>query len=298
MKKALFKDGMVTHRAAFTRLITSLSCVSVLTFAAVGNVYALDSNKSADAMAAVNQMANVTPQQALKEGARAYYSGEKDKALSPLRYAAENGQAMAAWKLGRMYAQGDGVPEDDLQAFQYFSQVVREYSSDGPNARSAPFVASALVELGRYFLTGIGDTPVKQNTYKAREVFTYAASYFGDADAQYNLGLMYLDDKLPDHDRRLAARWLKLAAVKGHVGAQAKFGELLYFTEELTTARITGLKWMTLARRQIVGGANDTWIVTLHEKAFSLASEKERRKSAEWADEWLVKRGHVVASSN
>ncbi|KZK97892.1 Sel1 repeat protein [Pseudovibrio sp. Ad5] len=298
MIKALFKDEMGTHHNALTRLVTSLSCASVLTLLALNSAYALDTNKSASAMAAVNQMANVTPQQALREGARAYYSGEKDKALSPLRYAAENGQAMAAWKLGRMYAEGDGVPEDDLQAFQYFSQVVREYSSDGPKARSAPFVASALVELGRYFLTGIGDSPVKQNTHKAREVFTYAASYFGDADAQYNLGIMYLNDKLPDYDRRLAARWLKLAAVKGHVGAQAKFGELLYFTEELTTARMTGLKWMTLARRQVVGGDNDAWIVSLHEKAFSLASEKERRNSAEWADAWLVKRGHVIASSN
>ncbi len=297
MKNALFMDGIVAHSGAFTRLIASLGCASVLTFFAVGNAQALDANKGTSAVAAVNQMAKVTPQQALKEGARAYYSGEKDKALSPLRYAAENGQAMAAWKLGRMYSQGDGVPEDDLRAFRYFSQVVREYSADGPEAHSAPFVASALVEIGRYFLTGISDTPVKQNPHKAHEVFTYAASYFGDADAQYNLGLMYLDNRLPDFDRRLAARWLKLAAVKGHVGAQAKFGELLFFTKEMTAARMTGLKWMTLARRQVAGSESNAWIVALHEKAFSLATEKERRKSANWADEWLSKRGLVVASS-
>ncbi len=287
---------MGIRRAAFTHFLVCLGCVSIAALSVTGSAQALDTHNGA--MAAVNQMASVSPQQALRDGARAYYSGEKDKALSPLRYAAENGQAMAAWKLGRMYAQGDGVPEDDLQAFRYFSQVVREFSSDGPNARSAPFVASALVELGRYFLTGISDSPVTQNSYKAREVFTYAASYFGDADAQYNLGLMYLNDKLPDYDRRLAARWLKLAAVKGHVGAQAKFGELLYFSEELTTARMTGLKWMTLARRQVVGNERDAWIVSLHEKAFALASENERRKSATWADGWLAKRGHEVASTN
>ncbi|SDQ98735.1 tetratricopeptide repeat protein [Pseudovibrio sp. Tun.PSC04-5.I4] len=296
MKVALLKDEVAMHRGAFTRLATSLGCASILTLLILGHAHALDTKKSA--MEAVNQMANITPQQALRDGARAYYSGEKDKALSPLRYAAENGQPMAAWKLGRMYAQGDGVPEDDLQAFQYFSQVVREYSSEGPKARSAPFVASALVELGHYFQTGISDTAVKQNPNKAREIFTYAASYFGDADAQYSLGLMYLDSEQPDHDNRLAARWLKLAAVKGHVGAQAKFGELLFFTEELTSARITGLKWMTLARRQIVSGEKDAWIISLHEKAFSLASEQERRKSAEWADEWLNKRSSLVASTN
>ncbi len=65
----------------------------------------------------------------------------------------------------------------------------------------------------------------------------------------------------------------------------------------MTAARMTGLKWMTLARRQVAGSESNAWIVALHEKAFSLATEKERRKSANWADEWLSKRGLVVASS-
>src|SRR6516162_9169459 len=44
-------------------------------------------------------------------------------ALTALQYAAEQGQPVAQWKLGRMYADGDGVPRDDLRAFSYFSQV-------------------------------------------------------------------------------------------------------------------------------------------------------------------------------
>src|SRR5215469_18093239 len=39
----------------------------------------------------------------------------KPTALMALQYAAEQGQPVAQWKLGRMYADGDGVPRDDLR---------------------------------------------------------------------------------------------------------------------------------------------------------------------------------------
>src|ERR1700741_4763590 len=41
--------------------------------------------------------------------------------LTSLQYAAEGGHPVAQWKLGRMYANGDGVAQDDLRAFEYFS---------------------------------------------------------------------------------------------------------------------------------------------------------------------------------
>ena len=37
--------------------------------------------------------------------------------LTSLQYAAEGGHPVAQWKLGRMYADGDGVVQDDLRAF-------------------------------------------------------------------------------------------------------------------------------------------------------------------------------------
>src|SRR5258707_10287787 len=35
--------------------------------------------------------------------------------LTSLQYAAEGGHPVAQWKLGRMYADGDGVTQDDLR---------------------------------------------------------------------------------------------------------------------------------------------------------------------------------------
>src|SRR5258706_5132779 len=40
-----------------------------------------------------------------------------DTSLTSLQYAAEGGRPVAQWKLGRMYADVDGVDHDDRQAF-------------------------------------------------------------------------------------------------------------------------------------------------------------------------------------
>src|SRR5882724_6641528 len=45
-----------------------------------------------------------------------------ETSLTSLQYAAEGGHPVAQWKLGRMYADGDGVTQNDLQAFDYFSR--------------------------------------------------------------------------------------------------------------------------------------------------------------------------------
>src|SRR5205814_561924 len=89
---------------------------------------------------------------------------------------------------------------------------------------SAPLAgpANAFVALGRYYLNGIPNSKIKSDPDRAREMFSYAASYFGSADAQYDLARLYL--KTPDASRddfTYGARWLGLAAQKGQHQAQA-----------------------------------------------------------------------------
>jgi hypothetical protein len=67
-----------------------------------------------------------SPIQAFQAGTELLKSGENLKALFALQYAAEQGLPAAQWKLGRMYADGDGVKRDHVQAFQYFSRVASE----------------------------------------------------------------------------------------------------------------------------------------------------------------------------
>src|SRR5690606_31690603 len=107
--------------------------------------------------------------------------------------AAERGHAAAQWKLGQMYASGEGVTRDDLTAFRYFSRIASLHAEDSPFTPEARYVASAFVALGRYYLNGIDGTEVRRDPVRAREMLGYAASYFADRDAQYMLGSLYLD---------------------------------------------------------------------------------------------------------
>jgi TPR repeat protein len=112
--------------------------------------------------------------------------------LTALQYAAEGGHPIAQWRLGRMYANGDGVIQDDVRAFENFSRIANAHAEDSPSAPQAAIIANAFVALGRYYLEGIPNSKIKRDAERAREMFSYAASYFGNADAQYDLARLYL----------------------------------------------------------------------------------------------------------
>ncbi len=169
--------------------------------------------------------AALTPSDGLRAGVRAPEAGQTN-ALTALQYAAEQGQPVAQWKLGRMYADGDGVPRDDLRAFNYFSQIANSHPDESPGTAQARFVANAFVALGHYYLTGIPNSKVASDPARARDMLGYAATYFGDADAQYELGRLYLNDKPSDPHQ--AARWFQLAATKGQCRAEAALGDMLF----------------------------------------------------------------------
>ena len=87
----------------------------------------------------------------------------QDTSLTSLQYAAEGGHPVAQWKLGRMYANGDGVTQDDLRAFEYFSRIANAHAEDSPSAPQAAIVANAFVALGRYYLNGIPNSKIKSD---------------------------------------------------------------------------------------------------------------------------------------
>ncbi|WP_246329459.1 tetratricopeptide repeat protein [Chthonobacter rhizosphaerae] len=234
--------------------------------------------------------------EAFREGTRAYYAGDTASALDGLQAAAQSGHPAAQWKLGRMYQNGDGVEEDDLKAFDYFNQVVAAHAEDSPTSPQAPFVSNAFVEIGSYYMTGI-DNALRPNMNRAREIFTYAASYFGDALAQVNLGRMFLDGIGGERDPRQAARWFLLAARKGQVDAQARLGSMLFNGEDIEPNPVHGLMWLTIALKHSRATGRDEEFVRLeHEKAFAVASEDVRRKATRLADQWLADNQSIIAA--
>ena len=231
----------------------------------------------------------LSAREALRSGVRTYNSGDKKGAVRALEFAATKGDALALWKLGRMYADGDGVPHDDLKAFEYFSKIANDNADESPDAPNAPVVASAFTSLGIYFLDGIRASYVKPNVRRAYEMFRYSASYFGDPNAQYNLARLYLDGTGVEKDSRLAARWFNLAAEKGHYQAQALLGHLLVNGEGVPRQRTTGLMWLTMAR-DAADPDRDGWIMALHDKAAASVSDLERRAALSQLEQHLRRR--------
>src|SRR5918998_1165860 len=134
---------------------------------------------------------DLSPGEAFRSGYQAYKAGDAETALEALNFAADKGHPAALWKLGRMYQTGDLVTEDDKKAMELFAKVASEYADGNPRGPDAPFVADAFVTLGGYYQNGIPGK-VRADLARARDYFEYAASYFGDPDAQYSLAAMYL----------------------------------------------------------------------------------------------------------
>jgi TPR repeat protein len=148
--------------------------------------------------------------------------------LSALQKAAEDGDLIAQWKLGRTYAEGNGVAQNNLLAFDYFNRIANAHGDGSPSAPQAQIVADAFVAIGRYYLTGIPNSKITTDPERAREMFAYAASYFGNADAQYELARLYLKAaNASPSDFTKGVRWLTLAAQKGQCQAQALLGQML-----------------------------------------------------------------------
>ncbi|MBI5112656.1 sel1 repeat family protein [Rhodoplanes serenus] len=228
---------------------------------------------------------SLTPVEAFRSGAQALRAGDTKGGVSSLEYAAASGHPIAQWKLGRMYADGDGVKQDDVRAFEYFREVADAHADESPGTPRARFVANAFVALGNYYLDGIPNSTVRADPDRAREMFTYAASYFADPDAQFHLGRMYLDGHGGVKDARQAARWLQLAANKGQYQAQAMLGAMLFKGEAVPRQGARGLMWLTLARDAAT--PQEAWISDMHASAFKSASDEERASALAYIERWL-----------
>jgi uncharacterized protein len=223
--------------------------------------------------------------QAFQTGAQALRAGDTKAALDALEYAARNGEVPALWKLGRMYADGDGVKQNDMRAFDYFRTLADSHADETPGTRPAVFVAKAFEALGGYYLTGIANSVVKPDPAHAREMFWYAASYFGDPDAQYRLGRMYLDGQGTAKDPKQAMRWLFAAASKGQYEAQAVLGAMLFRGQSVPRDASRGLMWLMLARDAAT--PKETWITDLYTAALKQATETERAVALVHLEQWI-----------
>jgi uncharacterized protein len=226
-----------------------------------------------------------SPVEAFRNATEALRNGEKSRAVTSLQYAASHGHQFAMWQLGRMYADGDGVQRDDFRAFEYFRKFADSHADDNPAAPRSRFVANAFVALGHYYLDGIPNSTVSPSPEHARRMFSHAASYFGDPEAQFQLASLHLEGRGVARDPKRAVPWLVLAANKGHYKAQALLGRILFNGEHGAPQRASGLMWLTIASDG--PGAKEPWIAKLHEAAVRQANDDERAMAFVLLKRWV-----------
>ena len=217
-----------------------------------------------------------------KFGFTAYKDGKKEEAFDFYSKSAEEGHIGARWALANMYAAGDGVPEDDYEAFKIFQGIANEGADRG--SRESSYVSGALVALGSYLQFGIPQSPVKSDPIMAREIYWQAAINYGDPHAQYMLGKMFLSGEAGAVDRRQAARWFNSSAKKGHAGARAMLGQMMFDAGKT----VEGIGMMTAAL-QLAHPSDAIWIREMQEQAFALSDETERRTGVSLSARYLPK---------
>lgn len=259
-------------------LLSALAFLAVL--AAADSALAFD-DKVFDDKIGIKPQSN--PWAVFQFGFSAYKNGHKDQAVEAYKYAAENGQIGATWKLARMYAEGDGVTQDDYEAFKFFSEIADQDVEPGSPEES--YVSDALVALGNYLMTGIPGTPVGADEVQAQEYYMRAAANYRNPNAQFEMGRMFLKGEGGvKASIKQAARWFQLAAEKGHAGAQATLGNLLFQSGKM----VRGLAMMTAALER-AAPADRPWIRSMQEEAFAVAPETDRRTAISLADDILTK---------
>ena len=158
------------------------------------------------------------------------YSGWKDgrgkEAADAFAFAARKEHLPSQWKLARMHQTGDGIPQDHALALENFRAIADRYSGKRVSPAERPFVRSALVETGRYFMNGVKDAGIGMNARKAERYLYAAAALHRDADAQFLLGRLYTDAAFEMKRPKLAARWFNLAAVQGHREAKTRLARM------------------------------------------------------------------------
>jgi uncharacterized protein len=155
----------------------------------------------------------------LREWFRARQIGDIKAARKVPEDAARDGDVGAAWELGGMYA--DGGEQSDQRAFEYFRTLTESHAEETADTAPAVFIAQAFVAIGFYYLTGVAND-IKPEAARAHQMFSYAASYFGDPDAQCHLGRTYLDASVLQRVRSRRRAGCRTLPARGNISGPSR----------------------------------------------------------------------------
>lgn len=151
--------------------------------------------------------------------------------IESLQQRAENNDIEALLQLAFMYASGDSVEQDFIQAHKWFSKAAELGNVD------------AQFYLGAMYLEGDG---VEQDFVQAKKWLTKAAEQ-GDPHAQCGLGVMYYEGRGVDKDFAQAFEWFSKAAMQDNADAQYNLAEMYEKGEHVTQDTAKAREWFNSA---------------------------------------------------
>ena len=118
--------------------------------------------------------------------------------------------------------------------------------------RVSPFAITRHVAIGAAVIVFFGGVPASaQPDYET----TRSAAEQGDANAQFNLGLMYGTGRGVRQDEAEAVRWFRLAAEQGNASAQVSLGFMYDTGQGVPQDDAEAVRWYRLAADQGHAGA-------------------------------------------
>ena len=151
-----------------------------------------------------------TLEQQFQQGLTAYEQSNYQTAFKLWLPLAEQGDANVQFNLGVMYAEGQGVKQDDFEAVKWYRKAAEQGD------------ANAQAYLGLAYTEGRG---VRQDYTEAVKWFRKAAEQ-GHANAQAILGFSYLLGKGVQVNKSLAKEWFGKACDNGDQNGCEYYGKL------------------------------------------------------------------------
>lgn len=210
------------------------------------------------------------------QGKKAFKAGNLPQAFVFFEFAAAKGYLLAQWRLAKAFREGLGVQQSHAEALKWFRAVADKHDPALRRARKKlRATVSALVVLADYSRTGVKGTPFVKNLTRSQSLYRYAATRYGHPEAQYQLGIMYLNGEGLEKSQLVGMRWLMLASRKGFAKAQARLGDIYLSFKGNPKHRLTGLMWHGMAEKN-AAAIREKKLLQRSGQIFATASESER----------------------
>jgi len=178
-----------------------------------------------------------------------------------IRKAAESGDAEAQYKLGHLYSEGHGVPQDNNLAAVWWRKAADQGNA---NAQS---------NLGLAYINGDG----VPNDFSEAAFWLRRSAEQGDAHGQALLSMLYEAGWGVPKDYAQAAAWTRKAAEQGDSAAQGHLGDMYFNGQGVPQDFALAKFWYSKAASQ--GDANaQNALEQLNSKLAAIEAEQKRRR--------------------